>query len=219
MRNGERGAGFWKIFFRQRRVRGMTGEGSPEPDELVWSAKMPIATSTIVMKQLAFALLGGVGFVALLILITAPRAFPEVLPILAAIFLFLFGLAFVISVVLQVGTKGGLDADFAITKKGIGYRAGKASRTINKATLAGSVLGGSAAGTGGSLINISREMDFMEWKEMKSITVYERERGLVFSRRVFIFPLALWCTPENFATALELLRRYAPHLKVKTKRW
>lgn len=197
----------------------MTNEGNTGPEELVWSGKMPIATSTIVMKQLILVFLAGFGFVALLILVIDPGAFLAILPPLGGILLFFIVLAVLISVMLQAWTRGGLDADFAITRKGIGYRAGKTSRDINIAMLAGSVLGGSLPGTGGSLINISREMDFMEWKEMRSVTVYERERGLVFTRKAFIFPLALWCTPENFATALDLVRRYGPHLRVKRKRW
>jgi len=196
----------------------LTNEGSTGPEELVWSGKMPIATSTIVMKQLILVFLAGIGFVALLILVIDPGAFLAILPPLGGILLLFIALAVLISVVLQAWTRGGLDADFAITRKGIGYRAGKTSRDINTATLAGSVLGGSLPGTGGSLINISREMDFMEWKEIRSVTVYERERGLVFTRKALIFPLALWCTPENFATVLDLVRRYAPLLKVKRKR-
>jgi hypothetical protein len=196
---------------------GRKGTGGSE--EMVWSAKMPIATSTIVMSQLAIVFLVGFGFVALLILVIDPGAYPAILPPLAGILLFFIALAIVISVVLQLATRGGLDADFAITRKGIGYRAGKASRTINKATLAGSVLGGSAAGTGGSLINMTREMDFMEWKEMRSVTIHERERGMVFYRTAFIFPIGIWCTAGNFNKARELVRRYAPDLKVKTRRW
>jgi hypothetical protein len=198
---------------------GAERTGTGRAEELVWSAKMPIATSTIVMKQLVLVFLAGFGIVALLILVIDPGAFLAILPPLGGILLFFIALAVLISVMLQVWTRGGLDADFAITRKGIGYRAGKTSRDVNTATLAGSVLGGSLSGTGGSLINISREMDFMEWKEMRSVTIHERERGLVFTRKAFIFPLALWCTRENFGTAQELVRRFAPHLKVKRKRW
>jgi len=219
MREGDRVERPWGPVFRKAGGRTLTNEGNTGPEELVWSGKMPIATSTIVMKQLILVFLAGFGFVALLILVIDPGAFLAILPPLGGILLFFIALAVLISVVLQVSTRGGLDADFAITRKGIGYRAGKTSRDINTATLLGSAAGGSLAGTGGSLINISREMDFMEWKEMRSVTVYERERGLVFTRKPLIFPLALWCTPENFATALDLVRRYAPHLKVKRKRW
>jgi hypothetical protein len=62
-------------------------------------------------------------------------------------------------------------------------------------------------------------MDFMSWKEMRSITVYPRERSLVFYRKMLIFPFALYCTPDNFETVKGLVREFAPGVPYKEKRW
>jgi hypothetical protein len=191
----------------------------PAGDGLFWTTKAPMITSRPVVTQVIIAFGGGFVFVMALLLIldveTAMSAAPYVLA--TAVFIIVLGL--IIAAAMQFFTKGGMTTDFAITPEGIGYRAGKESKAINRATLAGTAVGGSLAGAGGSMINISREMDFMRWDEVKSITVYPRERSLVFYRRALIFPFALYCTPENFEQVKTLAKQYAPHARYREKRW
>ena len=132
---------------------------------------------------------------------------------------FFIVLSLIIAAAIQFFTKGGPTTEFAITPEGIGYRAGKESKAINRATLAGTALGGTLSGAGGSLINISREMDFMAWDEVRSIKVYQKERSLVFYRKFLIFPFALYCTPDNFEQVKALARTYAPGARYKETSW
>lgn len=191
--------------------------GMPGGEGLAWEAKAPVISSRPVVTQLVLVFviagLAILGFVLLLDFESGLAAAPYILGIM----LFLIVLGLVIAAAIQVFSGGGLLTEFAITPEGIGYRAGERSKAINRATLAGSVAGGSLSGAGGSLINISREMDFMSWDEVRSITVYPKERSLVFTRKSLLFPFAFYCTEENFKTVRALARKYAPGARYKEK--
>lgn len=191
-----------------------TGTADPAGEPLVWSARMPVVTSPVVVKQLVLALGAGFLFVAVLMVVLGAY---EALPWIGGIFLFLLVLCLVIAAAIHFFTKGGPMGEFAIGSEGVEYRAGKESKALNRATLAGSVVGGSLSGAGGSLINISRETESMSWDEMRSVTVDRRDRSLVFYRQSLVFPIALYCTEENFEPAIELVRRYAPDTTLKIR--
>lgn len=195
-------------------IKGETGG-----DFLLWTRKAPVISSRPVVTQLILALGIAFLFLVIVLLIADVEAGLAAAPYILGVFVFFVVLALLIAAAIQFFSKGGLTTEFAVTPEGIGYRAGKESELINRATLAGTALGGSLAGAGGSMINISREMDFMRWDEVRSITVYPRERSLVFSRKWLIFPFALYCTQENFEKVKALARKYAPGARYHEKRW
>lgn len=195
-------------------------KSEPEGEEgLFWTAKSQVITSRPVVAQIIMVFAISCLLVLAFIFILGVDAGMAAAPFILGIMIFFIVLGLIIAAAIQFFTKGGPDTDFAVTKEGIGYRAGKESKAINRATLAGTAIGGSLAGAGGSLINISREMDFMSWDEMRSITVYPRERSLMFYRRILLFPFVLYCTPENFEAVKGLVRKYAPDVPYKEKRW
>jgi hypothetical protein len=195
------------------------GKTETKTEGLYWTTKAPIISSRPVVTQLIMVFGISCLLVLAFIFILNVDAGLAAAPFIFGIMIFFIVLGLIIAAAMQYFTHGGMTTDFAVTKKGIGYRAGKESKAINRATLAGTAIGGSLAGAGGSLINISREMDFMSWKEMRSITVYPRERSLVFYRKMLIFPFALYCTPDNFETVKGLVREFAPGVPYKEKRW
>jgi hypothetical protein len=154
----------------------------------------------------------------IIVLIADPSSAPFIISVLAALFAFLVVLGLVISAALHFGTRGGPEGFFAVTPKGVGYRAGKTSGLINRATLIGSALGGSLSGTGGSLVNISRELDFMNWKEIRSVTAYRRDTTILFYRKVLFSPIIIYCTSGNFEAVLGYIRKHVPESKIRMKR-
>lgn len=144
-------------------------------------------------------------------------SFIDVLPELIGVFIFLVILGIIIAGAIQIFTKGGPFMEYAVIKKGVGYKSGDASKAINTATLVGSVLGGSVSGAGISLINISREMDFMKWKEMRSVTGYKRDNSIIFYRKELVCPFDLYCSPDIFKKVIEIARERAPQASVKVK--
>ena len=190
------------------------GEG-----EIIWETHIPVVTSSIAMKQLAMALGAGILFVAIIMAVLDFSSFLSLIVPLLAVYLFLLAIGIIVAIVIQAGTKGGPLGQFAVVKEGVGYNAGSASRMINLATLGGSAIGGSLAGAGGSLINIAREMDFIEWKDVRSATARTSDRSIVFYRKELISPIALYCTKENFDTVVSMVRQYAPEGTFRMKRW
>jgi len=67
---------------------------------------------------------------------------------------------------------------------------------------------------GGSLISISRESQFIRWKDIRSITPYESQHSILIRTRELVYPMGVFCTPENFSTALDLIRKYAPNVRI-----
>lgn len=194
-----------------------SGDMKAEGIDLYWGMKCPVIGSSIVVKQLIMALGGGILFVFFIFAIMDISAIFSFLPGLLGIFIFLVVLSLIIAGAMQFFTKGGPYTEFAVTNKGVGYKAGDESKAINAITLAGSVLVGSLSGTGGSLINISREIDFMEWKEMRSVTGYRRDHSILFYRKALINPFAFYCTPEIFEKVIIMAREKAPQAKIKVK--
>lgn len=191
----------------------------PNPEGFVWEAHTPVVTSSIAMKQLVAALGAGIFFVAILMGILDFSAMVSLIPALIGVFFFLVVLGFIVAFVLHAGTGGGPMATFAVIREGVGYKAGSVSEKINLATLGGSVITGSLAGAGGSLINISREMDFIPWKEVRSVTARTSDRSIVVYRQELVNPVAVYCTQENFELVTSMVSEYAPPGTFRMKRW
>lgn len=185
--------------------------------DLYWGRKAPVIGSSIVVKQLILCIGAGMLFVFVILAIADISATLGAAPVLFALFLFIVMMALIIAAAMQFFTKGGPYMEFAVTRKGVGYKAGDESKAINTATLIGSALGGSLSGTGGSLINIAREMGFMDWDEIRSATGYRRDHSILFYRKVLVSPFAFYCTPENFEEVLSLVRERAPQATVRVK--
>ncbi len=198
---------------------GPEKSGSPEGEGLLWETKAPVITSRPVVTQLILVFVISCLIVLAFIFLLDFDAGLAAAPYILGIMIFFIILGLIIAAAIQFFSKGGLLTEFAVTPGGIGYRAGKGSKAINRATLAGTAVGGSLSGAGGSLINISREMDFMRWEEVRSITVYPRERSLVFYRKFLIFPFALYCTQENYEQVKALAKKYAPGARYTEKGW
>jgi hypothetical protein len=183
--------------------------------DLYWGRKTPVVTSIIVVKQLIFAIGAGFLFVFIILAIADLSSAYAIGPILFGLFLFFVVLALIIAAGIQFFTRGGPYMEFAVTREGIGYKAGDESKALNRATLLGNALGGSLSGTGGSLINITREMDFMSWGEIRSATAYRRDHSILLYRKALISPFALYCPPEIFEKVISLIRERAPQAKLK----
>jgi hypothetical protein len=205
-----------------REAAGTSADHPPDPNGaggIFWSNKMGVITSTVVIKQLIMALGGGCLFVLIILLASDPSSAAAFVPVIAAIFGFFVLLGLIIAAVIHYGSGGGPEGFFVVTPKGVGYRAGKLSKDINRATLVGAAVGGSLAGTGGSLVNISRELDFMDWKEIRTATAYTRDRTILLYRKVLFSPIILYCTPGNFDAVVSYIREHAPDAKFRMKGW
>ncbi|OPY43828.1 MAG: hypothetical protein A4E40_00010 [Methanoregulaceae archaeon PtaU1.Bin059] len=139
-----------------------------------------------------------------------------VLYMFLAIGIILIVLFLVISLIMEWAMQGGLEIDGIINSRGVAHRVGKTSRKISRGGLIiGSIaaLGGSRSGTvvmGGSLISLSQENTSIRWNDIRSVRTYPGERLIVVRDASLINPVALYCTEENFAQVLDIIRKHAP---------
>ncbi len=188
--------------------------------ELIWKSRISYL-KPIVIKEVMLCLI--VAFLILFIVLTFGfflyklEKLSDIVYIVVVMFLFFAGLALVIMILMNIFTKGGLEAVFMINKNGVGYTnaSEELDRKISRLGFAGSLIGGSLSGAGLSLINMSREMDFVKWKEIRHIILYKHQNVIYIRRKIWLFPFALFCTPENFTLAVDIIKRNAPDIKIK----
>lgn len=188
--------------------------------ELIWKYRISYL-KPIVIKEVMLCLI--VAFLILFIVLTIGffwyklEKFSDIVYIVGVLFLFFVGLCLSIMILMNIFTKGGIEAVFMINKNGVGYTnaSKELDRKINRLGLVGSLIGGSLSGAGLSLVNISREMDFVKWKEIRHIVLYKHQNVIYIRRKIWLFPFALFCSPENFIPAVNIIKRNAPDIKIK----
>ena len=116
--------------------------------DLYWGKKAPVIGSSIVVKQLTIALGIGFLFVLFILFIISPTAAMAAAPIIVAVFLFMLVMGLIIAAAIQFFTRGGPYMEYAVTRKGVGYRAGDELKALNTLTLFGSAIGGSLRALG-----------------------------------------------------------------------
>jgi hypothetical protein len=174
---------------------------------LSWERKIPLITNPYLVLQGIFIPLG-LGFILGLIfwLITGAS---EMLLMFLIVGGFLAIVFLLVMLVLQLVT-GGLLTTFFISSEGVAHKAGSATKGLDAAATAGSVLLGSVSGTGAGLLAMSQEFNTLEWSLVRYISVYPRVRSVVFRQPYLISPVVLYCTEENFSQVLAMIRKYAP---------
>lgn len=187
--------------------------------ELIWKSRISYL-KPIVIKEVILCLICGflILFIVLIFgFLLYKLEFLDIVYVVVVMFLFFVGLALVVMFLMNIFTKGGLETVFMINKNGVGYTnaSEELDRKINRLGLAGSIIGGSLSGAGLSLINMSREMDFVKWKEIRHIILYKHQNVIYIRRKIWLFPFALFCTPENFILAVDIIKRNAPDIKIK----
>jgi hypothetical protein len=177
-------------------------------EEIAWSNKIPLATNRAVLRDMVLlffvsSLLMG-GFISLI------TGVWEFLLMACLIGVGLFILAFVVMVVLQLGSGGGLQTGFYISDEGVAYRAGEGTQILDRVATVGSAAAGSPGGTGGGLLAISAESNTLFWKDVRDVTVDEQLRMIQLRPTWLIHPVPLYCTMENFPAVLAMVKKYLP---------
>lgn len=181
-------------------------------EELIWTGQARMITNPEVIRGYLLLLavmicIGGfISFISGSLDILFFLIFPVTLIVILLLFL--------LTVVLQILT-GGLMVQGEITVSGVAHHAGSLSRSLHLGTLILGALGGfhnprgGSVTTGGALIALSQEDNFIGWSDVKSVQIYPRYHLIVVRSGKGINPVALYCTRENFNRAVELMHRYA----------
>ena len=164
---------------------------TPE-NALVWSRVVPLVTNTVVVKDLLLVLFVPALIAGILFTVIVGSAAMLLLFLAIGTGLFIIGL--VTMTVLQLGGSGGLNTFFYISDEGVAYKAGKGTELLNRAATVGSLVMGSAAGTGSGLLAISGEANTLFWGNVRYVTIHTRLKMILLRSPNLISPIALYCT-------------------------
>lgn len=181
--------------------------------QMTWIGKAPLVKNPEVLRGY-FILFIMVFLIGGVLAFTTANIY--VLYMFLGIVILLIVLFFLISLMIEWATRGGLEIEGIINSEGVAHSVGKTSRNI---TRGGLILGfiaslaGSRSGTvvmGGSLISLSQEQTFLRWQDIRSVKTYPNERLIVICDMSMINPVALYCTEENIDQVMEIIRNRAP---------
>jgi len=180
------------------------------PEGLTWVRKIPLITNPyLVLQCIGIPFLIAIVMGGLLSLITGAI---EMLELFLVVCAGLAVLMLIIMAVLQLVTGGGLETEFFISSEGVAHKAGKTTRSLDRASTAGSVVLGSMTGAGAGLLAMSQEFNVLPWQDVRYISVYPAVRSLVFRSHYLISPVVLYCTEENFTAVQAMAKKFAPRI-------
>lgn len=180
---------------------------NPAPDDLAWTIQVPIFRNSLILKQLALAI--GLPFGAvILFLFISSRPDNRIYAIYA---LGLVGLLFLLTCLLVWSLYGGkYDAGFVINQKGIlcytQSTQAKTNRIINGLTAVLGLASGQPTVTGAALLANAKQSTFLSWKDVRKVKFLPHQQTIML-RGAWTQRIALFCTPETYGPAEELLRR------------
>ncbi|WP_424359916.1 hypothetical protein [Methanocella sp. MCL-LM] len=184
--------------------------------ELRWRRKVPLINNLVLWRDLAVVLVGSMIIFFLIIAVaTGGEDLWALLQVAGLVLCIMLALLAIAVLVLWALTLGGPVAEFSINSKGIGYEAGKRSKTINSGIVAAGILAGSLNTAGAGMIAKSQEALFISWNEVRSVKIHRRQRVLYVRPKMLVGPIALYCTPDNFSQAETMVREYVPANKIK----
>jgi hypothetical protein len=124
--------------------------------------------------------------------------------------LFSFFMILFLLIGLAVDLFGGFRVRFTLTDRGLWSHSGKAARAAYTAAVVGGLVAGSAAAVGAGLLARSEQEVFIPWNEVSKVKVNPRRRHVLVKGSFLQKPIGLYCTAENFAGVLAVLRERCP---------
>lgn len=179
-------------------------------EKITWEKQIPLFSNYVVIKQLAAVILIPAFLIMVFLVILEPGMIFDAFMIFLLLAAILGVLALISMAMIQVATRGGLLAVFTLDHSGMYYDAGKNSKSLNRLTTIGGILAGSPSILGGSMINISRESEFMSWDEVKGINAYDSQKTVVAFRKSLVSPIGIFCSDENYEYVKDYIKKHLP---------
>jgi len=191
---------------------GKSGTGEDPQILLDWVYEIRIVNNLLMIRDMVLAF--GIGLIGVaLIVFIAGEAWesPELFRGFMTLIGILVGMVVVLFLIAAALLGNAIPTRFFLTSSGVGYEAATSREgNISKAAIIVGALARSPGTMGAGLIAASQESDFCTWDDVQKVTVYNRQRAIDIKYSIFK-PIRLYCTEENFTTALDLVKRYAVH--------
>ena len=109
---------------------------------------------------------------------------------------------------------GGFRVRFALTTAGVRSMSGKGAKAAAGTAFWVGVLAGNPATAGAGLLARSEQNMFIGYDEVKTLEFWPGRRYIEVKAGMLSKPIGLYCLPENYTPAADLLRQMCPTAKV-----
>lgn len=183
---------------------------------LSWKISVPIFGSTVILKQLGFALGIPLGLVVLVIMLTSGRSVYTLyaLGLIVALLFFTW-------LMLMAVYRGRYEVEYVLDDKGVfchtQEKQAKQNRSINFLTAVLGLISGKPAIAGAGMLAQSRQHQFLKWSSITKIK-YKSQQYVILLRSGWLEQTALFCTQDNYAQVKQFVRRKMPQLDEVSKK-
>jgi len=178
-----------------------------EDDRLQWETSVPIFRNKIILKQMAIAI--GIPFglvIGILLIASRGEGAREYSFYGLALIAAAFGLAYL---VIMIAYGGKYQVGFVLDHMGIQcYTCGKQAkrnRVINGLTVALGILTRRPTAAGAGILAASQQSTSLKWRNMRK-TKFHRAQYTITVHGHFAQQIAIFCTPDNYATVETFIR-------------
>lgn len=184
---------------------GRTGEDAspraPTDGSLTWDYRIPLLTDRFLMWDLVRVLGVGFGFVVLLMVVAITLegswSWPAAIGLAKGLGITAVALALLVIFATLVVMGNRSQATFVLDRKGATYAAGRKERRLNRIAAVLGFLAGRPGLAGAGLISMSREVEHYDWRDIRRVNVYRRERVISLSDSWHVV-MRLYCPADRF---------------------
>ncbi|MBP7893061.1 MAG: hypothetical protein KA063_05945 [Firmicutes bacterium] len=178
-----------------------------ETEKLRWEISVPIFRNAIIVRQMAIAI--GIPFglvIGILLIASRGEGAREYSFYGLALIAAAFGLAYL---VIMIAYGGKYQVGFVLDHMGIQcYTCGKQAkrnRVINGLTVALGILTRRPTAAGAGILAASQQSTSLKWRNMRK-TKFHRAQYTITVHGHFAQQIAIFCTPDNYATVETFIR-------------
>lgn len=169
-----------------------------------WTKEVPLLSNSYIIMDVLFAVLvGSAGLGAILLLIMGWAEIFTVIRILTLTTGVVIVMAFIAMGVIMMND---VTMTFTVDETGVGTKMSKRESRINRISLALGFLSSKPGLMGSSMMAMSRESTFTEWKDIETAVMDDRKKVISLSsgRRMLV---RLFCTPETYPEAVQIVEK------------
>jgi len=174
-------------------------------DNIKWSMSVPIFKSSVILKQLLFALGIPFGLVIIFIIIwsgdSSDTKYAIGLICAALILTYVF---------IKIFYGGKYDLDFTVDESGLkcteDKKQQKKSKALNMLTIAAGMISNKPTVAVAGILSQSRNNVFIPWKEIRKVKYLDREHVIMVYGK-FPDSISLFCTYENYSEIKKTIQK------------
>lgn len=178
----------------------------PEQLHLTWEARIRVLTNPNIWASMLLVL--GIPSVLLGVFFAILAKRPEYALLVPLGFMSIL-LGIFVLVALVIDLCGGFKVVFFLTSHGVRSVAGKGPQAVSTVAVLAGIFAGKPGAVGAGLLAESEQNVFIPWQAITKIKVKTWRRFIMVKREWGFKPIGIYCTPENFPQAMEVLRYYA----------